>query len=184
MNNVYKVEEFLLPSEIEIVNEAIANSMHLQDDNNLGRIIIGIGFPDSVIEAIQERTERLLNKKLRPMSVSYVEYRLEHGQPNLPPHFDGDNNDLIIDYQLKSNTSWDLGVDGKLFDMNDNNALIFNPNEYPHWRPHKTFTEGEYVGMIFFRFPDLSWTEVDYSNKRLSQQDNAFDEARSLRDSL
>ena len=184
MKNVYRVDQFLLPNEIQAVNDAVFVSKQIMDDTNLGRIIIGISLPDPVIDAIQERTEKLLNKKLRPLSASYAEYRLEYGQPNLPPHFDGDNNDLIIDYQLNSNTSWGLGVDGELFEMNDNTAIIFNPNEYPHWRPRKEFQEGEFIGVVFFRCPDYSWEEVDYSDKSLWQEDNAFDKARSLRDSL
>jgi hypothetical protein len=184
MKNVYKVDEFLLPNEIKAINDAIFVSKQLMDDAIYGRIIIGIDLPDSIINAIKQKAERLLNKKLRKMSASYAEYRLEYGQPNLPPHFDGDNNDLIIDYQLNSNTSWGLGVDDELFEMNDNTAIMFNPNEYPHWRPRKEFQEGEYMGVVFFRCPDYSGEEVDYSSKALSQQDSAFDKARAIRDSL
>ncbi len=182
MQKAIKVADFLLPSEIAIINDVISKSRVLLEDDNFGRIIYDVTFPSEVTDRIQADVEKLLGKKLRPISASYVEYRSEYGQPNLPPHFDGDNNDLIIDYQLKSNTSWGLGVDGDLYEMNDNDAIMFNPNEYPHWRPYKTFQEGEYVGMIFFRFVDFSWKEVDYSHKRLSQEDSAFDVARAARE--
>ncbi len=138
-------------------------------------------LPNSMLESIKMRVELLVGRPLQPMSGMFVDYEAKYGQPNLPPHYDGDTNDLIIDYQYKSNTTWGLGVDKEVFEMEDNEAIIFNPNEYPHWRPHKTFKEGEFVTMIFFRFPDATG-EVDYSHMRYSQDDPIFDEVRKIRD--
>lgn len=187
MENVYRVKNFLLPEELEMIHylltdeEEWTSRTEKKKDPVLGRIMYAVYLPDSILDAIRIRVEHLVGKALPPMSCMFVDYDNQYGQPNLPPHYDGDTNALIIDYQYKSNTTWGLGVDKEVFEMEDNEAIIFNPNEYPHWRPHKTFKDGEFVTMIFFRFPD-STGEVDYSHMRFSQDDPIFDNIRKIRD--
>lgn len=183
MENVYEVSNFLLPEELGVIELMMKDSKLEKEDGVLGRILYTVPIPDEINEAIEQRVERLVGRKLDAISASFAEYSSKYGQPNLPPHFDGDTNSLIIDYQYKGNTSWGLGVDTTLFDMENNKAIIFNPNEYPHWRPHKIFEEGEVITMIFFRFPDGSG-KTDYSHKRYSQQDEIFADIRKIRDNL
>jgi hypothetical protein len=66
--------------------------------------------------------------------------------------------------------------------LEDNDAVIFHPNESIHWRPHAEFKDGEFVRVMFIRFmlPD----GTDYSYKRASLNDPVFDEVHALRDSL
>lgn len=188
MKNVYKVSDFLLPEELDRINHILTDDeswglrSQSKEDPALGRLMFTIFFPDGMLDSIRVRVENLIGRSLPLMNGMFVTYQAKYGQPNLPPHFDGDNNDLIIDYQYKSNTSWGLGVDTTVYDMKDNDAIIFNPNEYPHWRPHKTFKDDEFVTMIFFRFPDEE--NVDYSHMRYSQDHEIFSEARKVRDSL
>jgi hypothetical protein len=126
----------------------------------------------------------LLNENfLEAKAVLSVEYSLAYGKPDLPPHFDGDDTDLIVNYQFDSNTDWPLGVNGELIELESNSGVLFNPNSNLHWRPLKTFKEGEYVKMIFFRFRNPV-TPSDYSHLRLTQEDPIFDEARKARGTL
>ena len=186
MENVHVIPNFLLPEELEIIEQILSKTSHLEDkpeqmdDRNLGRILYDPSLPYEMLEAIQARVELLVGQKLERANCLFTDYSAKYGQPNLPPHFDGDQNAVIVDYQYKSNTSWGLGVNSTIYEMEDNKAIIFNPNEYPHWRPHKTFQEGEYITMIFFRFPS---DDIDYSHMRLSQDDPIFEEARKVRDS-
>jgi hypothetical protein len=183
VKNVYEISNFLLPQELEAIERKIKNREVLKEDDSLGRVLYTVPDLYEVNGAIQQRVANLVGKKLDSIGGVFAEYSSKYGQPNLPPHFDGDNNSLIIDYQYKSNTSWGLGVDTTVFEMEDNKAIIFNPNEYPHWRPRKTFKEGEAITMIFFRFPDNSG-KVDYSHLRMSQDDDIFADIRKRRDSL
>jgi hypothetical protein len=112
-----------------------------------------------------------------------VEYNLNYGEPNLPPHFDGDSTDLIFNYQIESNTVWPLGVDEDVIELGDNSALLFNPNASVHWRPIKKFEVGEYVKMAFFRFKNTE-TPSNYNHLRLSQDDSIFDSARKVRETF
>lgn len=181
MKNVYEVSSFLLPEELKIIERNIKNREIDKEDTVLGRILYRVPDLDEVTNAIQQRVSQLVGKELNSIGGVFAEYNSKYGQPNLPPHFDGDNNSLIIDYQYKANTSWGLGVDTTVFEMEDNKAIIFNPNEYPHWRPHKTFEEGEVVIMIFFRFPDPSG-KTDYSHKRQWPSDPIFADIHKIRD--
>lgn len=115
-------------------------------------------------------------------NVLYANYSGKYGVPNLPPHFDGEVSDLIINYQLESNTSWDIGIGTDLYKLDNNSAVVFNANEHIHWRPHKEFTSDEYVKMIFFRF--CTTPPTDYSHKTYSQDHSLFNEVRQFRDSL
>jgi hypothetical protein len=181
MENVYEVSDFLLPEELDMIEFAIKDKKLQKEDEVLGRILYTVPVPNEMNDAIQQRVEDLVGRKLDAIGGVFAEYRSKYGQPNLPPHFDGDTNSLIVDYQYKGNTSWGLGVDTTVFEMEDNKAIIFNPNEYPHWRPHKTFEEGEFVVMIFFRFPDRSG-KTDYSHKRQWPGDEIFADIRKIRD--
>ena len=186
MENVYKVPNFLLQEELEEIDRILTDEnlwtlrSEKKEDPVLGRIIYTIQIPQHIKENIKKRVETLLEKQLPIMTVMFAHYEAKYGQPNLPPHFDGDNNEVIIDYQYKSNTSWSLGVATEVFEMQDNDALIFNPNQYPHWRPHKTFRDGEYTTMIFFRFPDPTG-HTNYSHLNLMQDDPFFDNIAKIR---
>lgn len=187
MENVYRVKNFLLPEELEMIHYLLTDEdqwssrSEKKEDPNLGRVMYTVYLPYSILNNIQDRVEELVDKKLPPINAMWVTYDAKYGQPNLPPHYDGDTNALIIDYQYKSNTTWGFGVDKEVFEMEDNEAIIFNPNEYPHWRTRKTFKDGEFVTMIFFRFPDFEG-ETDYSHMRFSQDDPIFDDIRKIRD--
>jgi hypothetical protein len=181
MKNVYEVSNFLLPEELDTIDRMMKDKKIEQEDGVLGRILYVVPLP--MKEAIQQRVEALVGKKLDAIGGAFAEYSSKYGQPNLPPHFDGDNNSLIVDYQYKGNTSWGLGVGTTVFEMEDNKAIIFNPNEYPHWRPHKIFEEGEVLTMIFFRFPDRSG-KTDYSHKRQGSGDKIFAHINKIRNNL
>jgi hypothetical protein len=187
MENVYKVTNFLLPEELEEIDRILTDEnlwslrSEKKEDPNLGRIMYTAQLSQNTLNSIQNRVSVLLNKTVKNISLVFAHYEAKHGQPNLPPHFDGDNNDVIVDYQYKSNTSWGLGVATECFEIQDNEALIFNPNQYPHWRPKKEFKDGEFVTMIFFRFPESG---INYGHLTLSQSDPIFDEAKAARNLL
>jgi hypothetical protein len=152
----------------------------------LGRVQINNIMPsltEDIIQQLYQVAERFTEIPLAMDHATYVEYNAKYGQPNLPPHFDGDTNDLIINYQLESNTVWELGLDLQTFRLADNSALVFNANTQVHWRTHKDFKPDEYVKMIFIRFYN-SEERSDYSHMRYSQDHEIFKEALDIRDSL
>jgi hypothetical protein len=199
----YKIENILNQSEINFFKEIstkivdrinstpIPKNQGRQPYDEFGEIqdlygracITDMGMPDGLQERLNDLVGDLFNVKLVGELSLGVEYNLRYGKPNLPPHFDGDHTEIILNYQLDSNTSWACGVNTTVHEMEDNSALIFSPNANAHWRPHKEFKEGEFVKMIFFRFYDLT-KDSDYSHLRLSLNDPVFDDMNELREKL
>ena len=183
--SITRLDNIFSFAEIELIHDAI--SLHTIDiDSNLGRGFIG-NITNELAQEVKGKIYRIIsdisNAPLAISHIAYAEYSSKHGKPNLPPHFDGDTNDLIINMQLESNTTWDIGLNLETYTLEDNSALIFNANTEIHWRTHKEFKEGEYVSMLFMRFYNLE-KRSDYSYVPMNQIDPVFDEARALRDSL
>jgi hypothetical protein len=181
--SIVNVDNLFSDKEMAYLHNMI-NSIPKLDDSNLGRVQNSFGLTDNGINAkITDLANSLSEKKLRFNSVSYAYYSNLYGEPNLPPHFDSDSTDLIIDYQLEANISWDLGINTELYPLEDNSAIVFNPNTNIHWRPHIRFEDGDYVKMLFFRFAGLE-SVSDYSHTDYSLDHSVFNAAREFRDSL
>jgi hypothetical protein len=171
----------------------IKNAIDKNEQNNvnivdpiLGRKFLGI-LKDFSTKEITRKLYKVVEQATDlPLSMANAycfEYSGKYGKPNLPPHFDCDGNDLIINMQIESNTQWDLGLNLELYTLEDNSALVFNPNTEIHWRVHKEFNEGEYVRMLFVRFCNLT-TKSDYSHLPNSPDHSVFKEVKEFRDSL
>lgn len=199
--SVYKVNNLFSTPEVELlyilINSIVIpindDGTYIYDTDNAQEsctISKSLGRLQSSFQTPYELNKKLLNtaknislKELSISAMTYVEYNKNYGTPNLPPHLDGDSSDVIINYQISSNTSWDIGFDTKIYKIEDNSALVFNPNKNIHWRPHKTFNEDEYVKMIFFRLCSKE-SITDNSHLRYSLDNDIYKKANELRDSL
>ena len=137
----------------------------------------------SILNKLNKIVKNITNSKLALSHSVPVEYSGQYGTPNLPVHWDHDDHDLIINFQLSSNTFWDLGIDKNIYKLQDNSALVFNANKYTHWRPHKKFLNEEYIKMIFFRFYDVE-SNSDYSHLNYTLNHEIFKEIEEFRNSL
>ena len=181
--NIYKTNQLFTDKELIEIKDIVNKCELLQEDPVLGRLIIDIDLPSHISSKFIKFINEVSPNKLRMGHITCVKYSNQYGQPNLPPHFDGSKSNMMIDFQLESNTCWDLGVNTEIYTLEDNSLLAFNPNENIHWRPHKKFNDGEYVKMIFVRFANLD-NLTDYSHMAYTQNDPIFEEANKFRDSL
>ena len=181
-------------SEIKIINNLFSEAEisqikpKLKHDNiingHLGRLQYNpANLPFEIISKLENFVNSSFQTKLTLSSVTCVEYSNKYGEPNLPIHWDHDNTDIIINYQFESNTSWKIALDYDLYELEDNSALIFNPNTLLHWRPHKIFKDDEFVKMIFFRFINLQ-NPSDYSHLDYTTGHEIFKEIEEFRSSL
>lgn len=146
INNIFSQEEILL-----LEKNILKSKKEL--DGDLGRKITkDLIIPDEIIEKLIKILKNNNCNDLVFSGAVYAEYNNKYGDPNLPPHTDQDNNNLIINFQLSSNVYWPIGLNKNLYSLENNSAIIFNGNETIHWRPIKIFKNNEYVKMIFFRF--------------------------------
>jgi hypothetical protein len=146
-----------------------------KEDPVLGRKIKQISEIGGLSTNLAETVGNIFNKELEMGATTYVKYSIDHGQPNLPPHLDRDNSEIIVNYQYGSNTVWPLGVNKDLYEISNNSALIFNPNTNIHWRPIKNFESGEFVEMIFFRFVEKKDNKVVSDYTYLLAEEGKYD---------
>ena len=183
--SIARIENIFSQEEIDHIKSVISER-DVDLHTGLGRIhIFDVDrylLPE-IINKLNAIAKGLSDLPLEMTHVMSVEYSPLYGKPNLPPHFDGDTNDLIINIQLESNTVWDIGLNLETYTLTDNSALVFNANKEVHWRVHKEFKDGEYVKMMFVRFYN-SEKMSDYSHLRYSQDHEIFKDAREFRDSL
>lgn len=176
------LKELFNEKEIEYIRYKINNSVR-EVDNNLGRAKCTFELQPELKEKIQKYISKIYKTDLHLGSSSYVEYNKVYGTPQLPPHFDGDSCDLLLNYQLHSNTMWGIGIDKNIYNLKNNEAVCFSPNDYIHWRPIKTFSDTEYVEMIFFRFFDLN-SPSDNSHKRYSLDHEIYKDVNNYRNAI
>ena len=182
--SVYTFHNIFSKEELIILKDIFKNTTDIKLDPILGRKIVFIdNIPEQLSLKIINMANSLSSEPLTLANVTSVEYNNQYGKPNLPVHFDGDTQDLILNFQLSSNIFWDLGVNCETYQLEDNSAVAFNPNLNSHWRPKKEFKDGDYVAMIFFRFYKKD-NRTDYSHLALSPDDPIFKEANDFRNSL
>lgn len=179
------INNVLNQSEIEAIQRSLDLCTNIEEQSRYGRYMFhdviwkeGHTFKSTMLHKVQEVT----GKPYKYLGAACAEYTNKAGEPNLPPHFDGDQTDLILTYQLASNKQWGVGVDLTVYNLEDNDAVMFHPNENIHWRPHAKFEDGEFVRVMFMRF--IFPTVTDYSHMQYSVSDPIFDEVKAYRDSL
>ena len=110
-------------------------------------------FPSHLLKKITNIAKNK-NPNLEFLSAYSSEYNLKYGDPSLNPHFDTTSATYTVDYQLDSNIDWSIFIEGKRFNLKNNEAISINVRENAHWRPQRHFIEGESTTMIFFHFID------------------------------
>jgi len=192
--NIHLIDNLFTPEQIKHLNKVINDIKVPAYENGdrgpgickeLGRLQYGNilrSLTKDITDRIYSIISGITNIKLAIDHAVVVEYSNKYGKPNLPPHLDGDTNDLIINFQLDSNTSWDLGLNFETYRLKDNSAIIFNGNTEVHWRAHKDFKDREFVKMIFIRFYKLE-DRSDYSHLNINQPDDIFKEFTEFRNS-
>jgi hypothetical protein len=124
--------------------------------NLMGRLDVEkLSFDKTVIEKIEKTLNNLYpNKKFYIGNKDIISstYSGLYGRPGLSEHKDGGFPlQIIVDYQLDSNTPWNIKVDGEEYEIENNDALVFDPVTSSHSRPQKDFNSNDYVTMIYFR---------------------------------
>lgn len=129
---------------------------------------------DIILSAKKCATDILSNFGINVRSVvgvTYVEYNKKYGgNPYLNPHKDAPGeSDFVLDYQLDANTSWAIGINKDLYELNNNDALGIITTKNYHWRQKKQWNDDEYVKMLFFHIAleDRNIEHTAYSEKEI-----------------
>lgn len=152
---------FKQSSEREVINLEMPYESDSTDKTTnkiyslMGRLDVQkIQFRASIIRTLEKALNNLNpNKKfyIGNGDIIVSRYSGEYGNPGLSEHKDGGVSSIIADYQLDSNTSWNISVDAKEYEISNNEALVFDPVVMGHARPLRKFAHNEYVTMVYFR---------------------------------
>ena len=124
-----------------------------------GQTVTNFELPMSVREKVIRYSEEVSGEVGLEISeyqfAKYVNTVDENGDPVVPklmPHYDDAFTEprFTFDYQIFSNTSWPIFVEGEEFVLGNNEALTFSGTHQVHWRTPKRFKDSEFIHMIFF----------------------------------
>lgn len=115
-----------------------------------------------VPEAISKKIEKIANdnsdKPLVLRELSFARYDTNGGTrtPLLFPHYDDPFKEqrITVDIQVKSTLPWAIVVEDESFTLKDNQALVFSGTHQIHWREKASFSDTDYMDMIFCHFSE------------------------------
>ena len=160
------IKNFFSQEEIDQIRKNIKHGWHVKNHIQAPRAqkyTTGWELPESVRQKVQDTVFDQTGKKWLVADYSvcryekmFIEETNSYAQPKLKMHRDENFNTqrICIDYQLESNTSWDMIVGEKRWEMEDNSALLFSSTDQMHGRTPKIFLDGEYMDLIFFHLSE------------------------------
>ena len=135
---------------LQTVSEFPLEKIRIQKWGGQG-VLDEIKISDSVIAKIQNLASKASNKELIVAEYSIVKYCPEYGyEVKLFPHYDTRPYEMFVfDVQLQTNEDWGIIVEGKQFNLLDNQALLFSGTQQMHWRENKKLQDGSEILMMF-----------------------------------
>jgi hypothetical protein len=157
-NKLYK--NVFTPDQVQYLNNLIKSNedkMMYNDVPERGRDALVIKDSD-IDQSIKDIVLGYFDDGFQTDGASYSNYNRKYINPNLPPHKDPNPGytAMTFDYQLSSNVTWPFCIEGNCHEMEDNDAVIFEPSGQHHWRPEQEFQNDEYVNIIFFYLKKLT----------------------------
>ena len=109
-------------------------------------------LPEDVILKVESIAKEVTGEDWIIADFALCTYTNKIGKPILKMHRDEnfDEQRICFDYQLESNTSWDIIVDKDMYQIEDNSGILFSSTDQYHGRPPKEFQDNEYIKLIFF----------------------------------
>jgi hypothetical protein len=148
VENIFTDKE--LSDILQTVSEFPLEKIRIQKWGGQG-VLDEIKISDSVIAKIQNLASEACNKDLIVAEHSIVKYCPEYGyEVKLFPHYDTRPYEMFVfDVQLQTNEDWGIIVEGKQFNLLDNQALLFSGTQQMHWRENKKLQDGSEILMMF-----------------------------------
>jgi hypothetical protein len=131
----------------------------IKNDNPWGQTVFYIKEFDSrfdgaedIYNAIEDRVEQAYGKRINVLGIQFARYDTSsHIMPNLDFHIDSvfKKPMLTFDIQVKSTIDWPIIVNGKEYNLKDNQALTFSGTHQVHSRKKVEFSSNDVCDMIF-----------------------------------
>lgn len=105
-----------------------------------------------IIKKIENIASKRYGQELEVVEAGPTRYSNDYGwEVKLPPHYDTRPIEMLVfDLQVSSNFRWDIVVEGKKYNLENNQAVMFHGTNQIHWRENKQFTDDAEVNVVFF----------------------------------
>jgi hypothetical protein len=164
---------FFSKEEIDKIKFYVNTSEYIFPNPVNGNIYSVLNLNKDILQKVNNAVNHYSGKQLQLSEYIYARYTKTSGaDPVLSPHIDFNETEYIFDYQLDGNINWPVYVEGQKYYLEDNSGVIFNSKEEVHWRPKRTFTEKDSLGMMYFHFVDP--TGKKYSTEELNEKSNSI----------
>lgn len=160
------VENVLTDEEISQIYEAVKDNNGEDFIRPHCQLNYFIRLPESIIDKFTKHAREISgNNNLVLTEYCYSIYKNtidkngEKLRPSLFPHYDETFKEprFTFDYQLNSTIDWPLVVEpDKEFILKNNQALTFSGTHQIHWRTPVSFSDNDYIEMVFCHFSDPS----------------------------
>jgi hypothetical protein len=114
-------------------------------------ILDDIKITDEIKNKIESVVTKHIGEEMILENFSIARYSPEYGyEVKLFPHYDTRPVEMfVLDIQLKTNEDWGIIVEGKQYNINDNDALLFSGTQQMHWRERKNLSKESEIYMLF-----------------------------------
>jgi hypothetical protein len=145
--------------QINRINRAVANVERTKYFNSKNRgqgYTVGWELPEDVRQVVQSIAKEATGTEWLIADMALCTYKNSEGIPELKMHRDEnfDSQRICFDYQLDSNTSWDIVVGEDIYELEDNSGILFSSTDQFHGRPVKEFKDEDYIKLIFFHMSE------------------------------
>jgi len=127
---------------------------------HMSREMVEFDAPSDIEQTMDKHVKHLYPEEIKLCHYSYIDYDLRHGEgryaPSLPPHIDNTETIVTFNYMLDGNIDWDIYIDNKPYSLKTGDAILFSAINQVHWRPKRSWKEGEFVKILTFDYSPLS----------------------------
>ena len=162
------IENFFNKKELNLIEKYCANKFNQKSNSLLDLISFSPQWYDdalmtSFLDIKLPMVEKESKLKLFP-TYAYWRYYIYGGM--LPKHIDRPSCEVSVSVCIKkySNYDWPIIVEGKKFELNEGDAVLYNGLLQKHWRPG--VYKGEGMIQVFFHYINKSgnFTNHKYDN--------------------
>jgi hypothetical protein len=148
INNIFSNEE--IKSILDSIKSFPLDKIRVQKWGGQG-ILDDIKITDEIKDKVESVATRHIGEEMILENFSIARYSSEYGyEVKLFPHYDTRPVEMfVLDVQLKTNEDWGIVVEGKQYNINDNDALLFSGTQQMHWRERKTLSKESEIYMLF-----------------------------------
>lgn len=171
------IDQVLTQEELDYVYSAVGGSDNTHFMSAYNQDLANFFLRDDIKNKLVLMCEGILGiKGLKLEAYQFARYqnkkdetgRVTH-RPILSPHHDDTFQEprFTFDLQLGGNTTWAIVVEGRSYELKNNQALSFAGTHQVHWREHKLFEDGEYLDMLFMHMEMITPVPIPDETRKL-----------------